>query len=93
MLCCTAVLNFWFTVARLLPDSPGEVHNMFRVWVCAAHMGGFLGPKYSRQGSLFRQIFLKQGWVVQKLAKNSKKVGGFPPKVMIKVGMTASFGN
>ena len=49
------------------------VHNMLRVRVCAAHMGGFLGPKFSKQGSLFRQIFLKQGWVIQKLAKNSKK--------------------
>ena len=51
----------------------GGVHNMLRVRVCAAHMGGFLGPQFSRRGSLFRQIFLKQGWVIQKLAKNSKK--------------------
>ena len=50
----------------------GGVHNMLRVRVCAAHMGGFLGPKFSKQGSLFRQIFLKQGWLIQKLAKNSK---------------------
>ena len=52
----------------------GGVHNMLRVRVCAAHMGGFLGPKFSKQGSLFRQIFHKQGWVIQKLAKNSKKL-------------------
>ena len=45
---------------------------MLRVRVCAAHKGGFLGPKFSKQGSLFRQIFLKQGWVIQKLTKNSK---------------------
>ena len=51
----------------------GGVHNMLRVRVCAAHMGGFLGPKFSKQGSLFRQIFHKQGWVIQKLAKNSRK--------------------
>ena len=50
----------------------GGVHNMLRV-LCAAHMGGFLGPKFSKQGSLFRQIFHKQGWVIQKLVKNSKK--------------------
>ena len=55
------------------PGGGGGVHNMFRVWVCAAQMGGFLGPKFSKQGSLFRQIFHKQGWVIQKLAKNSKK--------------------
>ena len=53
--------------------NPGGVHNMLRVRVCAAHKGGFLGPKFSKQGSLFRQIFLKQWWVIQKLAKNSKK--------------------
>ena len=31
---------------------------MLKVRVCAAHMGGFLGPTFSKQGSLFRQIFL-----------------------------------
>ena len=66
---------------------------MSRVRVCAAHMGGFLDPKFSKQGSLFRQIFHKQGWVIQKLAKNSEKMGGFPPKFNVKVGMTATFGN
>ena len=61
-------------LCRFLPAFPGGgVHNMLRVRVCAAHMGGFLGPKFSKQGSLFRHIFLKQGWVIQKLAKNSKK--------------------
>ena len=39
---------------------------MLRVRVCAAHMGGFLGPKFSKQGSLFRQI-------IQILAKNGEK--------------------
>ena len=29
------------------------VHNMLRVRVCAAHMGGFVDPKLSKQGSLF----------------------------------------
>ena len=43
-----------------LRETPGGgVHNMLRVRVCAARMGGFLGPKFSKQGSLFRQIFLK----------------------------------
>ena len=71
----------------------GGVHNTLRVRVCAAHMGGVLGPKFSKQGSLFRQIFHKQGWVTKKLAKNSKKWVVFPPKFIIKVGMTATFGN
>ena len=43
---------------------------MLRVRVCAAHMGGFLGPKFPKQGSPFRQILLKHGLVIQKLAKN-----------------------
>ena len=32
-------------------------------------MGGFLSPKFFKQGSLFLQIFHKHGWVIQKLAK------------------------
>ena len=58
-----------------MDTAPGGVgvHNMFKVRVCATHMGGFLGPKFSKQGSLFWQIFHEQGWVIQKLAKNSKK--------------------
>ena len=46
---------------------------MFRVRVCAAHMGGFMGLKFSKRGSLFRQIFLKHGWVFEKLAKYCQK--------------------
>ena len=42
----------------------GGVHNMLRVRVCAAHMGGFLGPKFSKQGSLFPKLakIAKNGW-------------------------------
>ena len=76
----------------------GGVHNILWVWVCAAHMGGFLGPKFSRHPNKgetrvhFSADFLKHGWIVQKLAK-WLKIGGFPPKFLIKAGMTASFGN
>ena len=66
---------------------------MSRVQACAAHMGGFLGPKFSKQGSLFRQIFLKHEWVFQKLAKKLSKMGSFQPKFIIKVGMMATVGN
>ena len=66
---------------------------MLRVQVCAAHMDGFLCPKLSNQGSLFRQIFLKHWCVFQKLAKNVKKLGSFAQKVVIKVGMTTTVGN
>ena len=59
--------------------------------MCRPYMGGFLGLKFSKQGSLFRQIFLKYGLVFQKLAKIAK-MGSFPPKFIIKVGMTATVG-
>ena len=65
---------------------------MLRVRVCATHMGGFLGPKFSKQGSLFRQIFLKHGWVIQKLAKILKN-GWFSAKIHHQVGIAASFSN
>ena len=45
---------------------------MLRVRIRAANMGGFLGPKFSKQGSFLGQIFLKHGWAFQKLAKNDK---------------------
>ena len=34
----------------------GGVHNMLRVRVCAAHMGGFMGSRFSKQGSFSRQV-------------------------------------
>ena len=74
---------------------PGGNIKMFRVRVCAAHMGGFLGPKNSlnkgKQGFFFRQIFLKQCF--PEIGKKFQKMSSFPLKFIIKVGMTASFGN
>ena len=54
--------------------------------------GWVSGPKFSKQGSLFRLSFLKHGWVIQKLAKKAK-MGRFSPKFITKVNMKASFGN
>ena len=45
---------------------------MLKVRVCAAHVGGVLGLKFSKQGSLFRQIFFKHGLVFKKYAKNGQ---------------------
>ena len=36
-------------LAGLEPEG-GGLQNMLTVRVCAAHMGGFLGPKLSKQG-------------------------------------------
>ena len=63
---------------------------MLRVRACAAHMGGFLGPKLSKKGSLFPQIFHRQGWVIQELAKIAKN-GWFSAKIHYKGGYDGNF--
>ena len=65
---------------------------MLRVQICAAHMGGFLRPKFSKKGPPISRFSLKMGgfsrnW--QKIVKNWQ----FLPKFIIKVGMTAIVGN
>ena len=65
---------------------------MLRVRVCAAHIGEFWGPNSLNKGP-FRQTFPKYGWVWPKFAKKSLKIGNFPRKFIIKVGMNTSFGN
>ena len=55
-------------------------------------MGGFLGSKFSKQGSLFRQISIDMGGFSRNLQKIAK-MGSFPPKFIIKVDMTATVGN
>ena len=62
---------------------------MLRVRVCAAHMGGFLDPIFSKQGSLFRQIFHEHEWVFQKLAKIVKN-GSFSTNIHHKSGYDGS---
>ena len=51
-------------------------------------MGGFLGPTFSKQGCLFGRFSIKVSWFSRNLQKLSK-MGSFPPKFIIKVGMTA----
>ena len=65
---------------------------MLRVRVCAAHMGGFLGSKFSKQGSLSRQISVNIGGFSRNGQKLSK-MGSFQSKFIIKEGLTATFGN
>ena len=50
-------------------DMPGGLHDMLSVRVCAAYMGGFVGPKFSKQWSFFGRFSLDIGksckkWVV-----------------------------
>ena len=65
---------------------------MLRVRVCAAHMGGFLGPKFSKQGSFFGKLSMNMSGFSGNW-QNCQKMGSFPPKFIIKVGMTATVGN
>ena len=63
-----------------------------RVRVCAAHMGGF-----SVQNSLNRSPFLGRFSLnMDGFSRNRKKwskMGSFPQKFILKVGMTATVGN
>ena len=43
---------------------------MLRVRVCAADMGGFLGPKFSKQGSIFSRFSTNKG----ELSRNWRKI-------------------
>ena len=44
-----AILILELEVPRIL--FPEGVYKMLRAQVCAAHMGGFFGAKFSKQGS------------------------------------------
>ena len=65
---------------------------MLRVRVCAAHLGGFSGPKFSKQGSFFGRFSLNMGGFPD-IGKKLSKMGIFLPKFIIKVGITATVGN
>ena len=46
---------------RFLLKPRGEVHNMLRVRVCAAHMGGFLGRNSLNKGPFFGRFSINMG--------------------------------
>ena len=58
---------------------PGKVHSMLRVRACTTYVSGFLGPKFSKQGSFLLQIFLQYGC-------------SFLPRLIIILGTKARFG-
>ena len=47
--------------------------------MCRPYGGGFLGPKFSKQGSLFGRFSLNMGEFSRKLQKLTK-IGSFPQK-------------
>ena len=53
--------------------------------------GRVFGPKFSKQGTLFRQICHKHGLVILKLAKNDQKWTVFRQKFIIKSGHESKF--
>ena len=65
---------------------------MLRERVCATHMGGCLDRNSLNKGPFFGRFSINMGGLSrnwQKIAKMDR----FSPKFIIKVGMTASFGN
>ena len=81
-------LNDFRETCHLTPG--GGVHNMLRVRVCAAHMGGFLGPKFSKQGSLFGRFSIKEGGLSRNWRKIAKN-GWFSAKIHHKSGYDGNF--
>ena len=65
---------------------------MLRVRVCAAHMGGFLGPKFSRQGSFFGRFSINMGGFSRNWRKIVKN-GWFSAKIHHKSGYDSKVGN
>ena len=63
---------------------------MLRVRVCAAHMGGFLGPKFSKQGSLFGRFSINMGGLSRNWRKIAKN-GPFSAKIHHKSGYESKF--
>ena len=63
-------VNFqkWELFLAHLPGG-GGVHNMFRVRVCAAHMGGFWAPNSLNKGPFFGRFSISKGG----LSRNSEK--------------------
>ena len=83
------------TITEIYLATPWGIHEILRVLVCAAHIAGVFGSKFSKQGSLFGRFSINIGGLSRnwrKIARNGPW-GHFPPNFIIKVGMTATFGN
>ena len=65
---------------------------MLRVLVCAAYMYGLLGQNSLDKGPFFGRFSINMGGISRNWRKIAK-MGHFPPKFIIKVGMIESFGN
>ena len=67
------------------PPGGGGVHNILKVRVCAAHMGGFLGPNSLNKGPFFSRFSLNMCG----LSRNWRKIvnkGWFSAKIHHKSG-------
>ena len=63
---------------------------MLRVRVYAAHLGGFLGPKFSEQGSLFGSFSINMGGLSRNWRKIAKN-GPFSAQIYHKSGYESKF--
>ena len=61
---------------------------MLRVWVCAAHMGGFWVQNSLYNDPFFGRFSLNMGWFSRNW-QNMSKMSSFLPQFIMKVGMTA----
>ena len=57
------------------------------IWV------GFWAPNSLNKGPFFGRFSINKGGLSRNWRKIAKKMGGFPPKFITKVDMTATFGN
>ena len=58
---------------------------MLRVWVCATHMGGFLGRNSSNKGPFFGRFSINMGGLSRNWLKIAKN-GSFSVKIHHKSG-------
>ena len=66
------------------------VHNMLRVRVCTAHMGGFLGRNSLDKGTLFGRFSINMGGL-SKNWRNIAKNGPLSAKIHHKGGYDSKF--
>ena len=64
---------------------------MLSVRVCATHMGEFRAQNFLNKGPSFGRFSIRVGY--PEVGKKKPKMGGFPQKFIIKVSMTANFGD
>ena len=66
---------------------------MVTLRVCAAHIGGFGVPNALKKGPFFGKFSLNMDGLSREMGEKMSKMGSFPPKFVLNVGMTATVRN